>query len=123
MIGISKRKKYAMFFLCVLVLIFGYLKTDGLYNKYVEDIENKIYDVVVVQNLGEDENKVRYLVKLKYDSFILNIYKENKFYKNENKYNFSGYVYGDELEVRGKIIKSEVYGNMRRIRLRKIFGI
>lgn len=109
--------------MCVLVLIFSYIKVYGLYNKYKADEESKKYTVVVVQNLGEDENKVKYLVKLNSDNFILNIYKENKFdkrqgeEKGEDRDKYSKYVYGDELEVKGKIAKLETYGNPRRIRL------
>ena len=123
MVDIDKIKKYALCFLCVLILIFSYIKVYGLYNKYKADEESKKYTVVVVQNLGEDESKVKYLVKLNSDSFILNIYKENKFDKGQdekgggNKDKHSKYAYGDKLEVKGKIVKLETYGNPRGIRL------
>ncbi len=108
-----------MWFLCALIVILSYIKMYALYNRYETDKENKKYVVVVVQNLGEDESKVRYLVKLKLHSFILNIYKENKFSKETdkktNKDNYSTHVYGDELSLNGKIVKTKIYGNPRRI--------
>ncbi len=114
-ITINKTNKYVTCFLCALILISTFIKTYGLYHKYTTDKENKNYIVVVIQKLGEDESNVKYLVKLELDSFILHIYKENKFDKNIVKQNHSNYIYGDELKVRGKIYKSELYGNPRRI--------
>lgn len=110
---IDKRKKYAIFFVLILILTFSYIKIYSLYDKYDEDKENITDFLVVVQNLGEDENKVKYLVKFNSDSFILNIYKEDKFNKSLNKIDHSSYIYGDELEVIGKISKPELYGNPR----------
>ncbi len=94
--------------LCILVISLSFLKGDGLYTKYKADEENKYYKLVVVRKIDEDNIKAQYLVKLKNDNFILNIY------ISENFENIS-YEYGDELGVRGKILKSEVYGNPRRI--------
>lgn len=112
---INKTMKYTMCFLCVLILVFVYIKVYGLYHKYNSDKDNRNYIVVVIQKLGEDDDKVKYLVKLKADSFILNIYKENKFDKSLLKLDHGNYIYGDELKVRGKIYKSELYGNPRRV--------
>lgn len=112
---INKIKIYVVIFILFLILSYSYSKLYGLYNKYDTDKENKEYKVVVVQYLGEDESKVKYLVKLRLDSFILNIYKVNKFDKSSKSVDYSKYIYGDELEVRGKIVKAEVYGNPRRI--------
>lgn len=122
MVNITKKIIYILIILgYILSLIFNIYKYEYKYNS---DNETKRYKVMVIEKQKQDENKISYLVKLKNDKFLLNIYIKSKYDNNKNftkekLETVQAYKYGDYININGKITIPENLGNIGEFNYKK----
>ncbi|MCX8074006.1 MAG: ComEC/Rec2 family competence protein [Clostridia bacterium] len=105
-------KKHEVFLFLIFILIFLsriFFMRYTFNSKYVSSKSASTFYVFVENMYKVDENKVSYLVKLKYkskykDSFILSIYKDKYSKENISLEEYINYRYGDVLKLSGKIV-------------------
>lgn len=101
----ADRKKLFIYITILITAMLCIFRSVYIFNfKYDFNGDYQKYNVSIIEKRKEDDEKVSYLVKYLSNKFVLNIYIKDK---NENL----NFRYGDELEIVGRISKSERLNN------------